>query len=84
MLALIPVNNRCLADIVEEVKKLQASIKSKRFRRKVAAIVFGNTHASTLKKCCEDLDWAMKEFDVSYSPSVQPPSFPLNRVICSM
>lgn len=56
---------RNLENIVKQVEELQATIKSKRIRRKVAAIFLGNEHAATLQKCYEDLDWAIKEFDVS-------------------
>lgn len=47
-------------------------MKSKRVRRKVAAVFFGDSHSSILQKCSEDLDWAMKEFDVSERVACRP------------
>lgn len=50
---------------MEKVKEVQSNVKSKRLRRKIVAVFFGNANADKLKGCCEDLDWAMKKFDVS-------------------
>lgn len=57
---------RDVESILEQVEKIKTTVKSKRVRRKVAALVFGNVHASALQKCMDDLDWAVKEFSVSH------------------
>lgn len=58
---------RDLKGILNKVTAMQDAVKGKRFRRKVAAFFFGNANASKLKECCDDLDWAMKKFNVSLS-----------------
>lgn len=57
--------------ILDKVTAMQNAVKGRRLRRKVAAFIFGNANAAKLKECCDDLDWAMKEFDVSDPPAVR-------------
>lgn len=54
-----------LESILEEVEKIKSVTASKRKRHKVAAFFLSQSHTSVLKKCSEDLEWAMAEFDVS-------------------
>lgn len=61
---------RDLERILQEVEKIKLTVKVKRVRRKVAAFVFGNVHASALQKCASDLEWAMNEFNVRGSDNV--------------
>lgn len=56
---------RTLEGIAKQVEELSAAVKSKRLRHKMAALLLGNEHAASLQKCFDDLDWAIKEFDVS-------------------
>lgn len=56
---------RTLGIILEEVEKLTTGVKSKRMRRKVVVAIFGESQSSVLQKCVNDLDWAIKEFEVT-------------------
>lgn len=62
----LPPVPRDLEAILEQVEKVQAVVKSKRTRHKIKSFFKGASHESTLQKCSDDLDWAIKQFDVSY------------------
>lgn len=56
-----------LESILKEVEKVRSIVASKRKRHKLASFFFGEAHTAALKKCRDDLEWAMKEFEVSPS-----------------
>lgn len=58
---------RTLEWILEEVSRVQSATASKRTLHKVAAFFLNHYYSAALKKCVDNLDWAMTLFNVSSS-----------------
>lgn len=54
-----------LEKILNDVTKIKNVTNSKRKRDKLASFIKSGSYADTLQKCRTDLDWAMREFNVS-------------------
>lgn len=51
---------------MKDVTKVKNIVNSKKFRHRIIAFFWAKSHTGTLQKCKDNLDWAMKVFDVSW------------------
>lgn len=61
----LPSNLESILDDIVPIKNL---VTSKRKRHKLVGLFWYKSHTATIQKCRDELDWAMKEFDVSAEP----------------
>lgn len=59
------VSSSNLERILKDVAKIQSIVNSGRKRDKLRATVLAGSYKADLKKCYDQLEWAIKEFDVS-------------------